>query len=122
MRGILLSPFSLLRLVGMTAMLFVQILLTCSSYVSAEPTGNPVRITEIRPYQSTQRHVILRVSSSELCSNEYFTIPAGEPGGKEMYAAALTAFIAGKQVMLEVSDQNGCQGFGTKLQSIYILE
>jgi len=39
-----------------------------------------------------------------------------------MYAAALTAFVAGKQVMLEVSDQNGCQGFGTKLQSIYILE
>jgi hypothetical protein len=38
-----------------------------------------------------------------------------------MYAAALTALTTGKRVILEVSNATGCTGWGTKLQSLYVL-
>ncbi|HET7332009.1 hypothetical protein [Dyella sp.] len=47
-------------------------------------------------------------------------INLGFGGAKEIYAAALSAMVAGKSVQLEVVG-TGCGGWGTTLQSIYIL-
>ncbi len=43
--------------------------------------------------------------------------------GKEAYAAVLAALLANKRVQLEIHEQEGCKspGWGTRLQSVYIL-
>lgn len=89
--------------------------------VSAEPSSPaPVKILQLRPYANSYA-VYLEVSSGQLCNTSAFIIMTNEPGGKEMYAAALTAVASGKRIILEVSDATGCTGWGTKLQSLYIL-
>ncbi len=87
----------------------------------AEPTGVPVNILSLRPYTSSNPVAYIEVSASTLCNTNGFKINLSEPGGKEMYATALTAAASGKQVKLEVSNATGCQGWGTVLQSIYLV-
>lgn len=89
--------------------------------VSAEPSSPaPVKILQVRPYANSYA-VYIDVSSGQLCSTSAFVIMTNELGGKEMYAAALTALATGKRVILEVSNATGCSGWGTKLQSLYVL-
>lgn len=98
------------------------ILLTVATFnCLAEPTSVPVSITSLRPYTGTNPVAVVEVSSYPLCSTNAFKINLGEPGGKEMYATALAAAMSGKQVKLEVSNTTGCQGWGTTLQSIYLI-
>ena len=87
----------------------------------AEPSSPvAVKVVAVRPYANSY-NVYLEVSSGQLCSTSIFIIMTHEPGGKEMYAAALAALTTGKRVILEVSNSTGCTGWGTKLQSIYLL-
>jgi hypothetical protein len=89
--------------------------------VSAEPSSPAtVKIMQVRPYANSHS-VYIHVSSGQLCSTSAFVIMTDEPGGKGMYAAALTALTTGKRVILEVSNATGCTGWGTKLQSLYVL-
>lgn len=86
----------------------------------AEPSSGRVTIVNLRPYANGNL-VYLHVSSGELCNTEVFTIDTGVPNGKEIYAAALTAVASGKQIIVEVSNDLGCTGGGSRVQSIYIL-
>jgi hypothetical protein len=103
--------------------IFAVPLLVLAGIVRAEPTGEPVTITVLRAYTSASDPVaFLEVSSSALCGTSAFAISLNIPGGKEMYAAALTAFVTKQKVRLEIANATGCQGWGTRLQSIFLVE
>lgn len=85
----------------------------------AEPTGPRVNVIELRPYAGGNAY--LRVSSSEFCGTEVFAIALNEPGGKEIFATALTALTTGKKIAVEIPSGTGCTGWGTRVQSIYIF-
>lgn len=103
------------RLVGLFGLM-----LPIGTLVAEPSSPAPVKILQVRPYANSYS-VYIDVSSGQLCGTSAFVIMTHEPGGKEMYAAALTALTTGKRVILEVSNTTGCTGWGTKLQSLYVL-
>jgi restriction endonuclease Mrr len=94
--------------------------LCAPSVVQAEPTGGRVSILSVRPYSGGLIYV--QVSSTAFCDTSVFAFTNSEVNGKEMYAAALTALVSGKEVQLEASTATGCTGWGTRLQSIYLYK
>lgn len=89
--------------------------------VQAEPSSpTAVKIVAIRPYVQSYA-IYIQVDSEQLCNTSLFRLYLNEVGGKEAYAAALTAVATGKKVILEVSNTKGCTGWGTELQSIILL-
>jgi hypothetical protein len=99
---------------------FSFIFLTLACNVFAEPTGGWVYISTMRPYSGTDTKAFINVGTTALCNTDTFAINTTAPNGKEMYAVALAAVIAKRAVALEVSNNTGCTGYGTLLQSIYI--
>lgn len=89
-----------------------------SSYSFAE-TSDPVMISSLRAYLDGS--IFVTVQSPIICNTTVFKIDASFPGAKEMYSAAMSAMIAGKTVKLEIYTDTGCEGWGTKLQSLYVL-
>lgn len=91
----------------------------------AEPTSAAVKIVSLRPYMDASNVsagvIYVRVDSSTFCGTDTFVINLGWNGGKEAYAAALSAVVSGKSVQLEVPTNVGCTGWGQNLQSVYIL-
>lgn len=110
--------------VSQRLVLILLVLLT-STLCLAEPTSGPVHIVTLRPYSnsggSTGGAIYVTVDSSTFCSATVFKIDLTFGGAKEAYAAALSAIVSGKSVQLEVLNSTGCAGWGTTLQSIYIL-
>lgn len=105
----------------MRALIFALLMVLCvPGAAQAGPVGPRVSILSIRPYSGGS--IYLHVSSTDLCGTEVFSFTSGEINGKEMYAAAMTALVSGKQVQLEVSSATGCAGWGTRLQSIFIYQ
>lgn len=86
---------------------------------NAEPISSPTTLMFLRPYAGDNM-VYVRVTESDVCETLVFGIDVSKPTGKEMYAAALSALLAGAPVQVEISDATGCTGWGTLLQSIYI--
>jgi hypothetical protein len=100
----------------------VSIVLLCAiSAAHAEPTSDDVQIIWVRPYSSATPAAFIGAASPIICSTSAFKIDLSAPGGKEIYAAALTAMTAGKKVKLEISNAKGCQGWGTELQSVTVV-
>jgi hypothetical protein len=87
----------------------------------AEPTGSAVSITYLRPYTTTAPFVIMQVTPGSLCDTDTYRIALSEGGGKEIYATALSAFLAGRKVQIEIRNAEGCTGWGTLIQSLYVL-
>jgi hypothetical protein len=97
--------------------------LVVSSGVFAEPTTQKVKITSLRPYASDNSGVYLQVDRvTPVCTHEgginVFLIDLKTQ--KADYAAALTAFALDKEVQIEISNETGCTGWGTRIQSLYI--
>ena len=93
----------------------------------AEPTTGPVRITQVRPYNSAgapDGAVFVAVVSADpavpVACTTVFQIDLTYGGGKAVYAAALTALATGKTVQIEMVNDGGCAGWGTKIQSLYV--
>ncbi|BDU16922.1 hypothetical protein [Lysobacter auxotrophicus] len=103
----------------MKKLVSIALLLTLGFTANAGETGGRVNIVSLRPYVGK---VYVQVSPGGLCGTDVFTIELANTGGKEMYAAALTALSAGKQVELEVSNATGCAGWGTNLQSLFVYQ
>jgi hypothetical protein len=94
-----------------------------SSVVIAEPTTSAVTITRLRPYNTSGWGVVyLSVSQTSLCNSNSYVIDLSWAGAKEIYAAALAAMMAGKQVQVEI-DNAGCAtpGWTTKVQSLVVI-
>ena len=106
------------KVILITSVLFMVMFFSVEAF--ADPMSGWIYIYTIRPYSSTSGPVLLSVSSTALCGTDTFTINTTAPNGKEMYAAALSAVMTKKLVMLEVSNSTGCTGFGTLLQSISV--
>lgn len=101
--------------------IFIATLL--SSAVIAEPTTSAVKITRLRPYNMPSSGVVyLEVNQTSLCNSNTYVIDLSWVGAKEVYAAALAAMMAGKQVHVEI-DSAGCAtpGWTTKIQSLHVL-
>jgi hypothetical protein len=86
----------------------------------AGATSQRVKLIEVRPYIGNS-NVYIRTDSEALCGTSVFRIVTSQPNGKEAYAVALSAIASGRSVMLEVSNATGCVGWGTELQSIWIV-
>jgi hypothetical protein len=76
---------------------------------SAEPTGEPVTVTGLRPY-SGGAAVYMDVAPASLCSTSTYKIDLSASSGKEMYAAALSALITGRKIRVEIPTNAGCTG------------
>ncbi|MBI3561507.1 MAG: hypothetical protein HY080_07320 [Gammaproteobacteria bacterium] len=102
---------------------FIVLSLVFSSFTAlADPTTAPVHITQIRPYNTQGAScgvVYIAVDQTLACNTNVFQIDLCFGGGKEVYAAALTAFAASKAVQVEVVN-SGCTGWGTKIQSLFM--
>jgi hypothetical protein len=98
----------------------ISLLLLATFVATAGETGARVKIVSLRPY-SGGPSAYMQVASDALCGTSVFTIAVSEPSGKEVYATALSALVAGKDVAIEVSNSTGCTGWGTRVQSLYIF-
>lgn len=89
----------------------------------AEPTGAPVKILSLRPYNTpTGGNIYVEVSESKQpCETQGYVIDLSWVGAKEAYAAALTALVTDKYVRIEAVN-TGCTGWGTKIQSIILIK
>lgn len=88
----------------------------------AEPTGTPANVTLVRVYDNGQySFALLYINNPDLCGTGTFTIPLDTPAGPGMLSIAMTAMTTQKLVKVEVSNVTGCQGQGSRLQSIYLL-
>ena len=91
----------------------------------AEPTTKKVKITSLRPYHSDNNGAYLYVDRvTPICTHQgdvnVFLIDLKTQ--KAHYAAALTAFALDKEVRIEISNETGCTGWGTRIQSIYMVQ
>ena len=94
-------------------------LLACG-VVWAEPSSPKAKLIEVRPYIGGP-YVYIRTNIDAVCGTSLFRIDTTKPNGREAYAAALAAITSGKTVVVEVANDTGCAGWGTLLQSIYIV-
>lgn len=91
-----------------------------------EPTSGPLKIDHVRAYNHQNPpeqtgFALIRLSQPSLCETDTYRIEPAWSGGKELFATALSAFLADKPVPVEVVD-SGCTGWGIRLQSLYILK
>lgn len=93
-------------------------IILASQAAFAEPVSTPVYIKVLRPYGGGV-NVYVDIDGT-FCGTNGFIIDTSVQNGKEMYAAALTAFSMNLPVRLEANNATGCAGWGTKLQSIYL--
>lgn len=89
----------------------------------SEPTGVPVKILSLRPYNTpTGGNIYVEVSQSGApCDTQGYVIDLSWIGAREAYAAALSALMADKFVRIEAVN-SGCAGWGTKIQSIILIK
>lgn len=87
--------------------------------VGAEPVSSKaVGVVMVRPYLGGV--VYLQVSDNTFCGTDTFTIDTTQQNGKETYAAVLVAVTTGKKLGLEALNSTGCNGWGTRLQSVFL--
>jgi hypothetical protein len=104
----------------MSATFYSVLLLSCNSAYS-EPTGIPVNVNHVRPYTATSPVAYIEVSQSNICDTNTYKINLGTPGGREIYSTVLAAAMSGKKIKVEASNATGCKGWGTEVQSVYVL-
>lgn len=90
----------------------------------AEPTGSPVKIKSIRSYNAAggAGMAFIQVSSASPCNTDTYKIDLSWGGSREVLATALSAFNGNHDVAIEIANSTGCTGWGTLVQSIYILK
>lgn len=101
--------------------LALTLALCLSAPLKAEPTSDQMTILSLRPNMDGPAGIVyVHVSSTAFCNTDTFAIDMSRPGAKEAYAAALAALTSGKNVRLEAFNSTGCNGWATRLQSIFI--
>ncbi|TRY33410.1 hypothetical protein [Aliiglaciecola sp. M165] len=96
------------------------IFLLKSFVVLAEPTGERTDVIRLRAFAEGDGAIYVYVSTQNyLCETSTFSINLSRPGSQEMHALLTTALVSGKQVRLELRD-NQCNGWGTEIRSVYL--
>ncbi len=99
---------------------FIMTSLMCMT-ANAGDVSVPSKILSIRPYiRNTYAYV--QFYENVACDTSVFTIDVSLPNGKAAYAALLGAQLVGKKVAVEISDDTGCVGWGTSLQSVFVVD
>lgn len=90
----------------------------------AEPTGSPVKIKSIRSYNvaSGSGFALVEVTPASICNTDTYKIELSWGGSREVLATALSAFNGDHLVAVEIANSTGCTGWGTLIQSLYILK
>ena len=107
----------------LSLLLTVLVTSLTSTLAFAEPTGVPVKILSLRPYNTQNggnKYVEVSAAGAP-CDTQGYVIDLSWVGAKEVYAAAMTALVADKFVRIEAVN-TGCAGWGTKVQSIIIIK
>jgi hypothetical protein len=95
-----------------------------STVANAEPTSDPVSIVNIRPYMGPglPGNVYFTIDRVDLCGTDTYVIDLGWGGSKQAVATLMLAFAGQHRIKVEI-DNAGCAnpGWGTKVQSIYIV-
>jgi len=103
-----------------------------SSLVHAEPRTVPTSINSIRSLANgsilvtiadrTLSNPTAGSLASDVCTNSSFLIEAGSPGTNMLAANVLTALAAGLEIQVEIPSSTTVCGFGTPIQSIFIVQ
>ena len=97
-----------------SACLFAAISILSAGPANAE-TGDPVFITEVRPYMGSN-NTIFTASAVTVCDTRTYRIKGIDTAsGKAALAAVYTAIATGFKVKIEVTN---CTGWGSEIQSI----
>jgi hypothetical protein len=72
----------------------------------------------VRPYINGD--IYFSVNSSTFCNTNTFAIAFDAPARKEMHSVVLSALLNSKKIRVEALTATGCNGWGTKVQSIYL--
>ncbi|PXA75356.1 hypothetical protein DMC25_24660 [Caulobacter sp. D4A] len=81
----------------------------------------PVKVVSIRVYDAGAGAVaFVQLDSTSTCNTNLFQIELFKLSGAGMLAVANTAMTTQKYVIAEISNANGCAGYGTILQSLAI--
>ncbi len=99
--------------------LFIGFIFFASIKAFSEPTGGPLFIKLLRVYSSGEIYVTMQ--NNTFCTTDTFHVPATFPGRREILATLLTAKSLDSPVYLEALNDTGCVGWGTKLQSVYLI-
>lgn len=89
----------------------------------ADPTGVPAKIQKIRVYNNNglPGAAFVYLDQATPCDTTVYKIDLSWSGSKEVLATALSAFASEKSVQVEATN-TGCAGWGTVIQSIYLLK
>jgi hypothetical protein len=90
----------------------------------AEPTSAAVMIKSVRVYNVPPGNgpgfALVQVATPSICSTDTYKIDLAWGGSRETLATALSAFNADQFVLIEAVGSQ-CNGWGSLLQSIYIV-
>ncbi len=106
-----------------TRTLFTLAVCAASYTVSAEPRTVPLTISSLRAYTEGTYFVNVNTSSMATgspCTTTY-TVNKDDAGGKNVIATLLTAKASGSTVQIEINTTDGCTGYGTAIQSVFLL-
>ena len=105
--------------------------LMLSASVIAEPRTNPTTINNIRTLASgatlvtVQNRTLSNPGAGNFgvteCTNSSFVIAADGPASNNLLATALTAAASGSDVIVEISSNATSCGFGTEINSIFLV-
>jgi hypothetical protein len=100
------------------------LVLPVSGVVHAEPTTEPLHILYVRSYNqdSAQGAAFFQLDAVTLCNTDTYRIDFAQNGSKAALATALLAFSSNSPVRVEIMNSTGCTGWGTAIQSIYIVK
>ncbi|MBF0298628.1 MAG: hypothetical protein HQK51_07910 [Oligoflexia bacterium] len=98
--------------------LFATLLVSLSMISAfAEPTSQTAsKIVMFRSYSGGD--VFIHLADNIICNTSVFKIQGSE-GNKMMASTAMSAFLSGRQVSIEIPT-SGCTGWGTEVLSIYV--
>ncbi len=110
---------------GSLKYIYLSIVVLATMIVPTPSSATPVstasaKIIMLRPYLNGS--VYVHLDANILCGTSVFVIAADNDGKDVMYSAVLAAFMAGKRIQVEALTTTGCNGWGTSLQSLYVLE
>lgn len=107
------------RLVQAVALAAIALGILSGAPAYAEPTSGRAKIATMRAYVGGAG--LITTTSNAICDTSSFKIDLTAPGGKEAFSAALAAHLAGRSILIEVSNSTGCTGNWTLVQSITVL-
>lgn len=92
----------------------------CIDAHAGTETGQ-VLIKSVRSITGGTPSVYITLQNAPICNTDTFSFQLTDVGAQGMLSIALTALTTGQFAEIEISNATGCTGWGTQLQSMYLL-